>query len=73
MTEDFYVLVQLVHRMTYCSGEDVINQLAPPNNWGKRATILLGFLLGTGLAGAASVGTLPLILQDKNYMAYGWQ
>ena len=35
MTEDFYVLVQLVPRVTY-SGEDVFNQLASPNNQVKR-------------------------------------
>lgn len=57
--QGFYVLVQLVPRMTYFSGEDVINQLAPPKNWVKRVSIsavLLGSLLGTELAGAASVG-----------------
>lgn len=72
MTGDFYVLVQLVPRVTYYSGEDVFNQPAPPNNHVKRASIsavFLGSVLGTGLAGAASVGALALILPDKYYKA----
>lgn len=44
-TKDFYVLVQLVPRMTYYSGEDVSNQLAPPHNQ-VTSVVLLGSLLG---------------------------
>ena len=59
MTEDFYVLIQHIHNMTYSSGEIFNNQLTPPNNQIKRvaiSTVLLGSLLDIGLAGAASVG-----------------
>ena len=58
--------------MTSYSGEDVFKQLAPPTNWVKRvaiSTVLLGSLLGTGLAEATSVGASALTLQDKNYKA----
>ena len=62
-TEDFYVLVQFVPRVTYYCGENVFNQLAPPNNRVKRVAIsavLLGSLLDIRLAGAASVGASAL-------------
>ena len=35
----FYVLVQLVPRVTNCSGEHNFNQLAPPNNGVKSMAI----------------------------------
>jgi hypothetical protein len=63
MSEDFYVLIQLVARVTSYSREDVFNQLAPPNNRVKRVTtsaVFLGSLLGIGLVGAASVGASAL-------------
>ena len=49
-----------------------LGKIFQPDSTSKHVSIspvLLGFLLGTGLAGAASVGTLPLILQDKSYKA----
>ena len=52
---------------TYYSGEDVVNQLAPPNNQVRRVAVLLGSLLGIELARAASVGASALILRDKMY------
>lgn len=58
-TEDFYVLVQLIPRVTYYSGENVFNKLTPPNNQVKIvaiSTLLLGSLLSIGLARTASVG-----------------
>lgn len=54
--------------MTYCSGEDVFNQLAPPNNQAT-SVVLLGSLLGIGLAGAAIVGSSALSLLGKNFKA----
>ena len=62
-TEDFYVLVQLVPRVTYYYGEYAFTQLAPSNNQVQRVaifTVLLGSLLGIGLARATSIGTSAL-------------
>ena len=57
--------------MTYCSGEDVFNHLAPPNNWVKSVAVstVTRFFAWHTLARATNILISALILQDKNHKA----
>jgi ABC-type tungstate transport system substrate-binding protein len=72
MTEELYVLVQFIPRVTYYSGEEIFYQLIAPKNGVKRVaipTVLIGSLLNTGLSRAASLGVSVLVFQDTTYKA----
>lgn len=69
--EGFCVLVQLIPKLIYHSGEEVLNRIDTINPRSKREPITaltVAALLGLGLAGTGT-GISSLVIQDKNYGA----
>ncbi|VFV39473.1 Hypothetical predicted protein, partial [Lynx pardinus] len=67
--ESFCILVQLIPKLVYHSGGEILNRLGSANPRSKRETITtltLAALLGLGLVGAGT-GISSLIIQGKNY------
>ena len=63
------ILVQLIPKLVYHSGEEILNRLGSANPRSKRepiTTLTLAALLGLGLSGAGTGISSPVI-QDKNY------
>ncbi|XP_015421279.1 PREDICTED: retrovirus-related Env polyprotein from Fv-4 locus [Myotis davidii] len=69
--EGFCILVQLIPKLIYHSGEEVLNRIDAINSRSKREPITaltVAALLGLGLVGART-GISSLVIQDKNYGA----
>lgn len=67
--EGFCILLHLIPKLVYHSGEKILNRLGSTNPRSKRepiTTLTLAALLGLGLAGAGT-GISSLVIQDKNY------